>query len=317
MRDTSALSRRSGAGIVLLTCLIAGGIMSAEAQNQEPRQSGFSLELDAGVEYDTVVSIDELDLSNNEGDGAVLIDVTGGYKRALTNSLELDLGYTYSLLDYREFDNVDQDSHIFSADLVQSVGGAKFGLSGFYVSSDLDDQDFMELGRVSPHISGFIAEGWFLRGGVVHTTKTNDINPGRDATAMISEIDAYHFPAGKPWFVHVGYKYRDEDADAARFDYTGNTLKARYVYRLQLFDKKSRVELAHQYIDRNYSALTPSIGEERLDRRNRSSAELQVELTPTVDMRMYYQYSDWESNLDSVNFSRHVAGVRVTYRWEP
>jgi hypothetical protein len=304
-------------GCALLTVLIASKLAALQAHAQAAPKSGFSLELDSGLEYNSVVSLNELDLSNNEGDTALLVDATAGYNRELTDSLELDLGYTYSVLDYRDIDSVDQDSHIFSADLVQSVGGAKVGLSGFYVSSDLDDQDFMELGRVSPHISGFIADGWFLRGGVVHSTKTNDINPGRDATAVISEIDAYHFPAGKPWFVHVGYKYRDEDADASRFDYTGNTLKVRYVYRLPLFEKKSRLELAHQYIDRNYSALTPSIGEERLDRRNRSSIELQVELSPSVDVRMYYNYSDWESNLDSVDFSRNVAGVRVTYRWEP
>ncbi len=184
------------------------------------------------------------------------------------------------------------------------------------MNSELDDQDFLELARVSPYVSGFFRKGWFARAGFVYSDKTNAVNPGRDATAGIGEIDLYHFPTGKPWFLNFGYKYRDEDASAARFDYTGNTYKARYVHRLTLLDKRTRFELAFRRLDRDYSSVTPSIGVERFDRRDRTSVRLEMTFTPRLDAQVYYNYSDWESNLESVDFHQHVAGLRFKYRWQ-
>lgn len=288
----------------------------AQTEPENDRKPGFSLELDGGAEYDSVVSLDELDLSSVDGDTAFLIDATAGYSQQLGETVELDLSYSYSIIDYQDIDEVDQDSHILSGDISKDLGNADIGLTGFYVNSELNDEDFLELGRISPYVSGFFADGWFARGAVVYSDKTNDVNPGRDASAAIAEIDLYHFPAGKPWYLNVGYKYRDEDATAARFDYIGNTFKARAVYRLSLWEKSARFELSFRRLDRDYSSITPSIGQERFDQRDRTNVEFQLSLTSSLDARIYYTYSDWESNLPSVNFHQHVAGLRLNYRWE-
>ncbi len=297
--------------------IIAGSLAgSVQAQSEDKPKPGFFIELEGGAEYDSVVSLDELDLSSDAGDTALLIDAKVGYTQPFGETVELDLSYEYSVLDYQDFSEVDQNSHIVSADLTKDLGKADIGLSGFYVNSDLDNEAFLELARVSPYVSGFFAKGWFARAAVVYSDKTNDVNPGRDATAAIGEIDLYHFPTGKPWYVNIGYKYRDEDASAARFDYQGNTYKARYVHRLNLLDKQARFELSFRRLDRDYTSVTPSIGRERFDQRDRTSAELELSLTPRLDVELYYTYSDWESNLESVDFNQNVAGLRFRYRWE-
>ena len=300
---------------LFLAPLAVDGARAQVDEDAKP-QPGFYVEIEGGAEYDSVVSLDELDLSSDEGDTAFVADGKLGYSQPFGKTVELDLSYSYSLLDYQEFSEVDQSSHIVSADLTKDLGKANLGLSGFYVNSDLDDEAFLELARISPYVSGFFTKGWFARAGFVYSDKTNDGNPGRDATASIGEIDLYHFPPGKPWFINVGYKYRDEDASAARFDYTGNTYKARYVHRFTLWERKARFELSFRRLDRDYSSVTPSIGEERFDRRDRTSAGLQLNLTPQVEAELYYTYSDWESNLESVDFNQDVVGLRFRYRWE-
>lgn len=292
------------------------GTSLAFAQSDEEPQPEFFIELEGGAEYDSVVSLDELDLSRNEGDTALRADATIGYMQPFGDSVELDLSYKYSVLDYQDFSEVDQNSHIISADLTKDFGKVDAGLTGFYVNSDLDGEAFLELARVSPYVSGFFAKGWFARAGFVYSDKTNDVNPDRDATASIGEVDIYHFPGGKPWFFNVGYKYRDEDASAARFDYEGNTFKARYVHRLNLLDRKARLEFSFRRLDRDYSSITPSIGEERFDQRDRTGVQFEIAMTPQLDLELYYNYSDWESNLDSVDFHQHLAGLRFRYRFE-
>lgn len=301
------------ASLVLLSA--ESSLALGQTENDKGRGSLF-VELEAGAEYDSVVSLDELDLSSEVGDSALLADLTIGYVRPVGESTEMDLRYSYSVLDYRDVSEVDQNSHILSADVTRDVGKADLGLTGYYVNSDLDNEAFLELARVSPYVAGFFREGWFARAAIVYSDKSNEINPGRDASAGVGEIDLYHFPRGKRWFVNVGYKYRDEDARAPRFDYQGNTFKARYVHRLALFEKETRFELSLRRLDRDYSSITPSIGKERFDQRDRIGLQLELTLTPRLEIEGYYTYSDWESNLDSVDFSQNELGFRFRYRWE-
>ena len=41
-----------------------------------------------------------------------------------------------------------------------------------------------------------------------------------------------------------------------------------------------------------------------------------MNLTPSVEIEGFYTYSDWDSNLDSVDFTQNEVGLRVRYRWE-
>jgi hypothetical protein len=296
--------------------LVAGAPLALGQAEDDDRGASFFVEVEGGAEYDSVVSLDELDLSSEVGDTALLANLTVGYARPIGESTEVDLRYSYSVLDYRDVSEVDQNSHVVSADFSRDVGKADIGLTGFYVNSDLDDAAFLELMRVSPYVSGFFREGWFARAAIVYSDKSNEINPGRDASAGVGEIDLYHFPRGKRWFVNVGYKYRDEDARAPRFDYQGNTFKARYVHRLTLLERQARFELSLRRLDRDYSSITPSIDEERFDQRDRIGLQLEMTLTPHLEVEGYYTYSDWESNLDSVDFTQNEVGFRFRYRWE-
>lgn len=308
---------RSCTVLSLLAALALSPVVSSQpaAEDPPPGRSVF-FEVSGGAEYDSVVALDELDLSNDSGDSALLVDLGAGVTQPLPGETELDLRYRYKVLDYSDFPEVDQKSHILSADLKRDVGAADVGISSFYIDSTLGNDALLELVRFSPYVSGFFAKGWFARAAFVYSDKENGINPGRDATASIAEVDLYHFPSGKPWYVNIGYKYRDEGADAARFDYTGNTFKARWVRRTLLTGRDARFELSYRYIDRDYSAITPSIGDERRDQRHQAQAELEVNLTDRLALQLFGAYADYQSNLASVDFDQYVTGFRLRYRWE-
>lgn len=296
--------------------VIGGLLVAAQSFAAEEKERSYFVEFKGGAEYDSVVSIDELDQSQDEGDSALLFDASAGLTQPFGDDVELDLNYRYSVLDYSEISEADQRSHILSGDLKKDIGGADIGVTAFYIDSTLENDGFLELARFSPYVSGFVKKGWFSRAAFVYSDKTNALNSERDATAAIGEVDLYHFPAGKPWYFNIGYRYRDEDASAARFDYSANTFKARWVQRSELWGKEARYELSFRHIDRNYSSITPSIGAERRDRRNRTQAKLELLLTQSLALELFYTYSDWDSNLESVDFAQNVGGFRLRYRWE-
>jgi hypothetical protein len=104
-------------------------------------------------------------------------------------------------------------------------------------------------------------------------------------------------------------------AGAARYDYTSNSVKLRYVWRFELWTTLAKLELAWRYEDRDYSSITPSIGEKRADNRNQWKADLEVPLTVAAALQFYYGYGDYESNYDPVDYDQTIIGTRFVYRW--
>ena len=65
------------------------------------------------------------------------------------------------------------------------------------------------------------------------------------------------------------------------------------------------------YEQRDYSAATPAIGENRDDDRNRFQAELELPLGDRLFTVLEYEYGGFSSNLESADYDQHVAGLRV------
>ena len=46
-----------------------------------------------------------------------------------------------------------------------------------------------------------------------------------------------------------------------RFDYSANNFKLRYIHRFDVWEEVLKLELSWRYEDRDYTSITPSIGE--------------------------------------------------------
>ena len=275
----------------------------------------FSAEVAVGAEYDSNVSVEEVDRTSGDSDHAIILDLELGMQQQFGESTDLSLSYDFSQSKYDEFSQVDRQTHILGADLAIDTGNLNTGLSAYYIDARLDGDAFLELWRVSPSLSGFITQKWFARGAYVYSDKSIDNRPDRDAKTNAGEADLYFFRRGLRSYFNLGYQYKDESAQAARYDYTSHNLKLRYIHRLEIFDKLSKLELSWRYEDRNYSSATPSIGEERDDQKNRWKVDLEIPLTERASFQLYGGYAEYSSNLPAADYDQNVFGTRFLYSW--
>jgi hypothetical protein len=290
------------------------------AQNvaeEKPARTGpeFSADIALGAEYDSNVSVEEVDAATSESDYALTLDVGLGLKQQLSQTTELGLSYDYSQSNYHEFSQVDRQTHLLGTDLAWDFASVDSNLSLFYIHSRLDGEKFLELWRVSPALSGFLSKKWYARGAYVYSDKAIEQRPERDADTHAGEGDLYFFRRGLRSYFNLGYRFKDEDAVADRLDYSSHSLKLRYIQRIELFSRMTKLELAWRYEDRDYSSITPSIGEKRDDERHRWRVDYEIPIWKGGAMHFYYSYADYESNYEPVDYYQTILGSRFIYRW--
>ena len=289
----------------------------AEAQPKDDKlaPAQYSVEVGMGAEYDSNVSVDEVDRASNQGDYAMTLDLGLEAQKELSSRIEVAATYVFSQVLYRDFSQVDRQTHILGTDLALDLDRVDTGVSFYYINSRLDNNKFLELYRVSPSVSGFLAKKWFARGAYVYSKKTIANRSGRDANTNSGELDLYYFRRGLRSYFNLGYRYKDENADADRLDYTSNSVKLRYIHRLEIFSRMAKLEFAWRYEDRNYSSITPTIGEDRDDQRHRWRADFEIPIIGRSAMQIYYGYANYDSNYSPADYTQNLGGARFYYRW--
>ncbi|MEM0953100.1 MAG: surface lipoprotein assembly modifier [Pseudomonadota bacterium] len=294
-------------------------IVARPAAAQDPATaalpSGFSGELSVGAEYNSNLSVDEIDVSSDQSDYALRLGGALDYGRELSEQTEWSLGYSISQSLYEEFSQLDRQTHILSTGLDYEVGKGKMAANYYYVNSRLDGEDFLKQHRISPSVSGFLARDWFLRGAWVYSETELDNNTARDADTIAVEFDIYYFVRGLQTYWNLGYRYKDEEAAADRFTYQSNGFKARLVHRFNWLKQTCRMELAWRYEDRDFEGITPSIGEQRADDRHRLRAELQIPMGDILTAEFFFNYNDYESNFPNADYDQEIGGVEFTVAW--
>lgn len=299
----------------LVACLLASAAAAQQGRDSTAKPAQFEFELGLGAEYDSNVSISEIDASSNEGDYALTMDASLEVKKEFSPDFDMAATYDFSQTLYEEFSEVDRQTHIFGADAAWNGSRLDRGLSLYYINSRLDGKDFLDYYRASPSLSGFIARNWFARGAYVYSDKSIVETPDRDADTHSGEADLYYFRRGLRSYFNLGYRYKSEDAVDQRYDYHSNSLKLRYIHRFNLFQRLAKLELSWRYEDRDYSSPTPSIGEDRSDDRHRWRADLEVPLVGGAFAQVYYGYSNYDSNYPSADYTQSLVGSRFFYRW--
>ncbi|MFK8043776.1 surface lipoprotein assembly modifier [Congregibacter sp.] len=275
----------------------------------------WSAEVGLGGEYDTNVSVDEVDLSSGQSDYAAIIDLELGVQHEFSEKTEASLNYDVSKSSYQEFSAVDRLTHILGADINTDLGSSNASLSAYYIDSRLDGDAFLKYTRISPSLSGFFSQRWFARGAYVYSERSIDNRSQRDAETQTGEIDFYYFHRGLRSYFNVGYRYRDEDAVADELDFDAHSLKLRYIRRFDAGERKIKVEAALRYEVRDYSSDEPTIGEPRDDDRTRVKLDLEVPLTKRLNWQWYLSYGDYVSNLPRADFTQTILGTRLQYSW--
>jgi Surface lipoprotein assembly modifier len=301
---------------LLLTALAmtAPGVSRAEFRIGNLPPPLLSGDISIGAEYDSNVSVEEVERSSDKSDWAVMFNVGAEVEQRLGDKTELALNYDYSRSDYSTFSEVDRQTHIVGSNIRWQLEKFDSELSGFYIHSRLDGQPFLDLYRVSPALSGFLAKKWFMRGAYVYQDKMLEDNPSRDSTSHAGEADVYFFQQGLRRYFNIGYRYKSENARTDSLDYYSHNIKLRYIQRIELFSRLCKLELSWRHEDRDYHYVDPTIEERRKDDRQRTRIDFEIPLSRKGVMQLYYGYADYDSNLERVDYDQDVGGISFVYR---
>lgn len=303
---------------VHLSLTIACVFLPALAHAQEPQtpsKTRWTAKVGTGVEYDTNVTVDEVDLSSGQSDYAWVADFKLGMQRDLGENTRASANYNISSSRYNEFSRVNRLTQIAGADINHDLGKSNLALSTYFIDSKLDGEDFLRYVRVSPSLSGFFSKRWFARGAYVFSEREIDQRADRDATTHTGELDFYYFHRGLRSYLNIGYRYRDEDAIANELDFTSHSFKIRYIRRFDLWSKKAKAEFAMRYEERDYLSPEPTIDTKRNDDRIRWKLDFEVPLTQRLTWSAYYSYGDYVSNLPRADFTQTIVGSRLQLAW--
>ena len=162
---------------VRLCCALLSSIVVFPAVGKDSNSStDFSAEVGLGVEYDSNVTVDELDASSNQSDYSLILDAELKLDHRFTDTLDMAITYDFSQANYDQFSFVDRQTHLLGVDFGADLGKLNSGLALYYINARLDGDAFLEYYRASPYLSGFLSKRWFSRGAYVYSDKTIEQN---------------------------------------------------------------------------------------------------------------------------------------------
>lgn len=313
MQKRTILSQ--SAGLVAAIHALSGVAYAETPAGEERLEAPFSFEVSAGVEYDSNISVAEVDNNTGADDFAAVLDADLQFEKDLGEKSRLSLGYSFSQSLHEEFTNFDLQSHFASADISHDFGGVDVGAAYRLIYTRLGGEGFMLMHQVSPYISRFFGKKLFVRADYAYTDKDFEARTDRDAQSHAGGVDVYLFLNGVRTYFVAGYRFENEDAVDSQFDYEGHNFKARFSQRIPLGAREAKLKLGYRHEQRDYSAITPSIGVLRDDTRHRFEAEIEVPLTDRLYLAAEFEHAEFSSNLPAADFNQNLASLRVGMRF--
>lgn len=283
----------------------AGGIYDAF------KRSPFSASFSAGVEYDSNISVIEIDTATQEDDFAAVLDFGVGFEKDVGEDTKFKAGYDFGQDLQFDVTAFDTQSHRGSAELSHNFGVAEIGASYNYVYSKLGGDGFLSVHRLSPYAATYVAgKKAYLRATYIYTDKDFVGRIDRDSEVNAGGAEAFIFLNGLKTYVIAGYRYEVEDAVSPEFDFNAHNVKARLIQSVPLGAKPGKFKIGWRFEDRNYDSVTPSILAVRNDERQRFDASFEIPLSEVMFAEIEYRYDDFRSNLPSADFTQNVATIR-------
>ncbi len=303
--------RITSAVLAGLACFALSSPASAET-----KKSPFGFAASVGVEHDSNISVAELDTSTTQSDNALLLDLDLGYKQRLQKKLTVSADYGFSQSLHDELTQFDIQTHLFSGGLAYDFGKTDIGVKFYDVDSSLDGDEYLSLQQFSPSLSHYVTRQLFVRAAYTSAEKAFEGREERDADSESYGGDLYYFINGARHYISVGFKFKEDDAQSSAFDYESNTFKLRWVKRVPILGKNTRIKLAYSFENRDYDDPA-SLGNagpgdpSREDDRQKAAFELEYPFSKNTYTSLEYEYSDYDSSLASAAYTQHLVDLRV------
>ncbi|WP_300379157.1 hypothetical protein [Henriciella sp.] len=292
----------------ILLLLTAASVTVPAQADEEPK---ITFETSTGLSGDSNVGAPQLDQSTGQGDIALLLGGKIQLDVKPANKLTLRGGYEFNQTSYQDFDAFDLQTHRGFAEAEYDFSAVKAGFLANYAHARLNQEGYLDYTQISPNISRLFGNSVYLRAAFVRTEKDFKTDDSRDADENAGRLDVFFFLDDTRQYVTLGGEVGEEDAESDAFDRTNTSAKARFIQRMPLLGRDTKVRIGGEIEKRDYDAVTPSISEAREDRIVSAESDLEIPLYGPVFMDVGYEYRDRNSNLESADYDEHVGSVEL------
>lgn len=285
--------------------------------SSEPVEAKTSLsgEVQLGAQYDSNVSVDDIDTNVGRGDWAAILEARANLKTDLSRETSLRLSYAFSQSLHESFTDFDLQTHLGSADISHGFGKVRVGAAGRLAHSRLGGDGFLTTQQFSPYVSFRVSPSLLLRVDYSHTNKNFIGRIDRDARNDAATANVYYFVNGTRTYFLAGYHYAHENAEAAPFDYEAQGFQLRFNQKFAIGGNDATLRLGWRYDRRNYDEITPAIQAERRERRHRLQTDVELPVSKNIFVSGGYEYTDRSSNLPSADYNQHLVSLMLGARF--
>ena len=281
------------------------------------RDGPFTVELSTGVEYDSNVSVIEVESQTAESDVAATVDFAVQYERDVSERTSFEVGYNFGQDLQAEFTDFDTQTHRGSVQLSHDFGDVEGGASYQLIYSRLGGEGFLRLHRLSPYFATYVGDRQaYVRASYIYTDKNFIDRPGRDSDVHAGNAELFYFINGLKTYAIAGYRYEIENAGDNDFDFNSHNVKLRLVQRIPFRDRNAKLRGGWRFEQRNYqfeasNPATLTEGAFRDDTRHRFDASLELPINDIFYAELEYNHDRFASNLPSADFIQNVVSFRI------
>ena len=299
-------SLMAGAAMVPLLSAVAG----ADSKD-------WWLDVEGGAEFSDNVALEQSDANSTSSDVAAVLELDAGYKLVDEKDARVEVGYNFYQSIYQDLTAFNWQSHNPSLMGWIKHDGIKVGLEYSYTNSLLDDSFFLEQHMLSPTISAFVSEDFYVTGYYRFYSKNyNQADNERDADTHQTGADVYYyFDRPNKGYFSFGAGFTSEDTLSDEFDYDGLMARASVQHPIQIFSKKGHVKFSYAYQKRDYDndASLPGVGTTREDDRHTLKLVTNVEIDDNLKAGVELRRVTRESNLVSSDYEENVGAMSLRY----
>lgn len=288
---------------------LAISLLSFNAFSEQAVKTDFSLS--SGLEYDSQLSVVELDRLTEQSDTALILKGKANLSWQASPDVTVKAGYGYSSKSYQEYDEFDLTINQLSADVNKKLSHFTLGANYFYADADLADKSFLKLQQASFYGSKLINNRYFFRVASNFKHKAFAQFSQRDANNIGGSVDSFIFFNQAKSFVSFNLSIDSQSANDKVFDYQEFSLQNQYSHQYQAWGLKQKVQLKLNYLERDYQHLTPSLAQKRFDVRQSAQLLWQLDLNSTFTVNTQLEYADYQSNLASADYVEHLASLSL------
>lgn len=300
----------------LCTLVLLGQVtwVATAKENTEDSSVDFSSDIEVGYGYDTNVAIDDVDLNTSQGDQFADLKLSAQVRVETENDASFSASVILSEKKYNTFDLFDGRLSLTSLGVEKEFSKVNAGLSLRYIDYQLDGAGFLDMVQVAPSLSGFPSKKTYIRSVYEYSDESFDRSPERDNHQHKIALAGYYFINGLRRYMTLRIQAARNSADDDIFAHDAAEIRLAYHQNIRLFERDASLKVSYRYQRRDYDeAVEPTIGRFREDRRHRYEMDFEFPVTPSFSIITEVSSNDYQSNLDSADYSQRVFQVTLKY----